>query len=37
MISEQHLFFKGQELENDKILADYKINEDDVLRLKVIF
>jgi hypothetical protein len=36
MISEQHLFFRGNELENDKILADYKINKGDTLQLKVI-
>jgi hypothetical protein len=35
MISEQHLFFKGVELENDKVLADYRIHYTDILRLKL--
>ena len=35
-ISEQHLFYLGTELENDKTLADYRINPTDVLQLKVI-
>ena len=35
MISEQHLYFKGVELENEKVLADYKIYYTDILRLKL--
>ncbi len=35
MISEQHLFFNGCELENEKTLIDYKINPGDTLNLKV--
>ncbi len=35
MISEQHLFFKGVELENEKVLAHYRIHHTDILRLKL--
>lgn len=35
MISEQHIFFHGNELDNDKTLAEYKINPTDTLLLKV--
>ena len=36
IISEQHLFFCGNELENDKTLAEYKINPNDILYLQVL-
>ena len=35
LISEQHLFFRDVELENDKTLGDYLINEGDIILLKV--